>query len=380
MYQPNQTFEASVFHPALGNEVATGTIILDPHTFHFQSESITLNVPMSRLRVRVGGGEDERIYFQDGESSEWEVFSSDFALLDHPFVPQMRLVRDRLSRSATKDEVMRRLRIVGYVVAVIVVLVWLADVAMSLVVDGLVARVPPKWEQEWGAEGVKELRDITPFVENTTRLSGLNSVTAPLTNAIVVGTNTLTFFIAEDEEPNACALPGGYVVVTTGLLELVERPEELLGVVAHEVAHVKLKHSLRHAIAGSGPFVLFGVLMGAQGGVVGLLGNATDMVVQSGFSQEYETEADDEGWRILLAAKVDPRGMAEIFRKLDAYDQKLNPDGDALQALSTHPAMKERIARLEKKWRKLKKKEGFVDLAPLSPALRAAAGKQTISP
>jgi hypothetical protein len=375
LYQPNQTFEASVFHPALGNEVGTGMITLDPSTFHFQSETITLNVPMARLRVRAGAGEDERIYFQDAEAAEWEVYSSDFALLDHPFIPQMRLVRDRLSRSATKDEVIRRLKIVGYVVAVIVILVWLADLAMSLAVDGLVARVPPKWEQEWGKEGLKELRDITPFVETNTRLTGLNSVTAPLTNVIVLGTNTLTFFIAEDEEPNACALPGGYVVVTTGLLELVERPEELLGVVAHEVAHVKLKHSLRHAIAGAGPFVLFGVLMGAQGGVVGLLGNTTDMVVQSGFSQEYETEADDEGWRLLLAAKVDPRGMGEIFRKIDAYDQKLNPEDEGLQALSTHPAMKERIARLEKKWRKLKKKDGFVDLTPLAPALRVAAGK-----
>jgi predicted Zn-dependent protease len=260
-------------------------------------------------------------------------------------------------------------------VAVIVVLVWLADLGMSLMVDALVARVPPKWEQDWGKEGLKELRDATPFVETSARLTALNSVTAPLSNVIVLGTNTLSFFIAEDEEPNACALPGGYVVVNTGLLEMVERPEELLGVIAHEVAHVKLKHNLRHVIAGAGPFVLFGVLMGGQGGVVGVLGDTTELVVQSGFSQEYETEADDEGWRILLAANVDPRGMADIFRKFEALEQKLNPDGDGLQAFSTHPATKERIARLEKKWRKLKKKDGFADLSSLAVSLRAAAGK-----
>ena len=109
--------------------------------------------------------------------------------------------------------------------------------------------------------------------------------------------------------------------------------------------------------------------------MVGVLGNATDLVVRSGFSQEYETEADDEGWRILLAANVDPRGMAEIFRKFEAYEQKLNPDGDGLQAFHTHPATKERIARLEKKWSKLKNKDGFADLSPLAPALKAAAGK-----
>jgi predicted Zn-dependent protease len=264
---------------------------------------------------------------------------------------------------------------VGYVVAVIVVLVWLADLGMSLMVDALVARVPPKWEQDWGKEGLKELRDESPFVETAARLKGLNSVTAPLTNVIVLGTNVLTFFIAENDEPNACALPGGYVVVNTGLLQMVERPEELLGVIAHEVAHVKLKHSLRHVIAGAGPFVLFGVLLGGQGGVVGVLGSATDLVVQSGFSQEYETEADDEGWRILVAANVDPRGMTEVFRKLRAYDQAQETDEEGLQAFSSHPAMKERIARLEKKWRKLKKKDGFADLSGLSQSLRVAAGK-----
>lgn len=375
MYQANQSFEASVFHPSLGNEVATGVIVLDRNEFHFQSETINLNAPIHRLTVRLGEGDDERIYFQDSQSSEWEVFTSDFSILDHPFIPQMQGVRDQLNQAASKNELVRRLKVVGYFVAVIVVLVWLVDLGMSLMVDALVARVPPKWEQEWGKEGLKELRAESPFVETGPRLKELNSVTAPLTNVIILGTNVLTFFIAENEYPNACALPGGYVVVNTGMLEMVERPEELLGVIAHEVAHVKLKHSLRHAIAGAGPFVLFGVLMGGQGGVLGVLGNTTELVVQSGFSQEYETAADDEGWRILLAANVDPRGLAEIFRKLEAYQQKLNPDGDGLQALNSHPATKERIARLEKKWRKLKKKDGFADLSPLTPALKAAAGK-----
>jgi len=375
LYQANQSFEASVFHPALSNEVATGIIVLDRNEFHFQSETINLDVPIRRLQVRVGEGDDERIYFQDSQSAEWEVFTSDFSILDHPFIPQMQRVREQLSQAATKNELVRRLKVVGYAVAVIVVLVWLADLGMSLMVDALVARVPPKWEQDWGKEGLKELRAESPFIETSTRLKELNSVTAPLTNVIVLGTNTLTFFIAENEDPNACALPGGYVVVNTGLLEMVERPEELLGVIAHEVAHVKLRHSLRHAIAGAGPFVLFGVLMGGQGGVVGVLGDTTQLVVQSGFSQEYETAADDEGWKILLAANVDPRGMAEIFRKFEAYEQKLNPDGDGLQALNSHPATKERIARLEKKWRKLKKKDGFLDLAPMALSLRAAAGK-----
>lgn len=375
MNPANQTFAARVFHPSLGNEAVSGQIHVDRLAFHFQSDAVSIAVPLHRLRVRFGEGEDERIYFRDADSSEWEVITDDFSIIDHPFIPQMQDVREGLSNAASKQELYRRLRLIGYVVAAIVILAWLADLAMALAVDALVARVPPKWEQDWGKEGLQELRDTMTFVEAAPRVSGINIVTGPLTNQIVLGTNTLTFYIAEEEAPNAWALPGGYVVVTTGLLQLVERPEELLGVIAHEVAHVKLKHSVRHAIAGAGPFMLFGVLMGGQGGVVGILGSTTDLVVQSGFSQDYETEADDEGWRLLLAAKVDPRGMIGVFRKLDAYDQQAGDEDKGFQAFSTHPATKERIARLEKKWRKLKKQDGFIDLSALSPALQVAAGK-----
>jgi predicted Zn-dependent protease len=198
---------------------------------------------------------------------------------------------------------------------------------------------------------------------------------APLTNAVALGTNGLTLFIAEEEEPNACALPGGYVVVTTGLLNLVERPEELLGVLAHELAHVKKKHGIRSMISGAGPFLVFGVLLGGRGGLVGILGNTTDLVFQSGFSQEYETEADEVGWQIMLAAKVDPRGMTDAFRRLQAYEAKQDLRDDVPKAFSSHPATEKRIARLEKKWKQLKMKSGFQDLSALAPVLKSAAGR-----
>ena len=375
MNQANQSFEASVFHPALGNEVATGTIVVDRRALHFRSEAITLEIPLHRLRVRAGEGDDERIYFQDAESPEWEIFTADFDILEHPLIPQMQTVREDMSRSATKQEIIRRLKLVGYVVAVLVLLVWLVDVAVDLAVGALVARVPPPMEQKLGAEALAELQTTMTFLEDSNRVDRLKVLIAPLTNAVALGTNGLTLFIAEEEDPNACALPGGYVVVTTGLLNLVERPEELLGVLAHELAHVKKKHGIRSMISGAGPFLVFGVLLGGRGGLVGLLGNATDLVFQSGFSQEYETEADEVGWQIMLAAKVDPRGMTDAFRKLQAYEAKQDLQDDVPQAFSSHPAVEKRIARLEKKWKKLKMKSGFQDLSALSPVLQAAAGK-----
>jgi beta-barrel assembly-enhancing protease len=371
----NQSFEASVFHPALGNEVASGQIVVDGRELHFQSESITLNVPLPRLQVRIGEGADERIYLQDAESPGWEIFTEDFSILDHPFIPQMQNVRERMSNTATRQEVLRRLRLLGYVAGVLVILVWLVNLGLAAMVNVLVGRVPPKLEQQLGREALKELQETMPFLDDSNRVARVVALAAPLTNAVALGTNGLTFYIAEEEDPNAFALPGGQVVVTTGLLQMVERPEELLGVVAHELAHVKLKHGIRSVISGAGPFLMFGVLLGGQGGLVGMLGGTADLVARSGFSQEYETEADDMGWQIMLAAKVDPRGMTDAFRKLQAREKQQKLHDDMPAAFSTHPAIEKRIARLEKKWQMLKTKNDFLDLSALDSSLRAAAAK-----
>lgn len=375
MNQANQTFEAHAFHPDLGNEVAVGQIVIDHRELHFHSETLQLAVPLHRLQVRIGEGEDERIYFQDPEALEWEVFTDDFEILEHPLLPQAATLREELTRSATKQELYRRLRMVGYVLLGIIIITWLANVGVGIMVGALVNRVPPRLEQKLGAEALGELQMVMSFLEDSNRVARLGELIAPLTNAISVGTNGLQLYIAEEEDPNAFALPGGTVVVTTGMLNLVDRPEELLGVVAHELAHVKKKHGIRQAISGVGPFLMFGVLLGGQGGVVGLLGSASDLVIRSGFSREYETEADDVGWQILVAAKVDPRGMTDVFRKLQAYEEKHQQADFMPQAFSSHPEVKKRIARLEKKWQKLKAKKDFRDLSELDVALREAAGK-----
>jgi beta-barrel assembly-enhancing protease len=371
----NQSFEAQIFHPVLGNEVAAGVIVVDRREFHFQSEPVTLAVPLHRLRVRVGAGADERIYFQDAESPDWEVFTADFTILDHPFLPQMATVREQLSRDATKEELRRRWKLVGYVVAVLALLVWLCNLAVDGAVSALVKRVPPQMEQQLGDETLAEVQQEMTFLEDSNRVAQLAMLIAPLTNAVTLGTNGLKLFIAEESDPNAFALPGGYVIVTTGLLDLVDQPEELLAVLAHELAHVQRKHGIRSMISGAGPFLIFGVLLGGSDGLVGLLGNVTDVMVRSGFSQEYETEADEVGWQILLKSKVDPRGMINAFRKLQTHEAQQQFHDDTPQAFRSHPAVEKRIARLEKQWKQLTAKTDFRDLSALKVALRVAAGK-----
>ncbi|MSU59525.1 MAG: M48 family metallopeptidase [Pedosphaera sp.] len=375
MDEASSTFEASAFHPSLGNEVAVGRIFIDRWQFRFQSEAVDIDIPLARLRVRLGKGDDERIYFHDCNAPEWEIFTTDDSVLDHPYVGSMNNLRAQLDHSASSRELWRRLKILGYVLGGFVVVVWLGQVVASAMARSLVAKVPPALEQALGDEQLAELQKDGGLLPDRKRVARLEALAAPLTSTVKIGTNALDFNILDDDEPNAFAMGGGHVVVTTGLLKLVETPEELLGVIAHEVAHVTERHLLRKRAAAAGFFKI--VEMFLSGGSVATLEVdwPSDIMVQQSFSQGYEMEADDVGWQMLVAANIDPRGEIEALKRLRTYEVAQRRLDFGTHAFDSHPALEKRIARLEKKWNKLKKKDGFLDLAAAEKDLRVAAGR-----
>jgi predicted Zn-dependent protease len=153
--------------------------------------------------------------------------------------------------------------------------------------------------------------------------------------------------------PNAFALPGGYVVVTTSLLELADRPEEIAGVVAHEVSHVTLKHGFRKVISAAGPFLILKLFSGG-GGLLSMVGEGSGMLAYQSFSQEYELEADAAGWQCMVKAGLDPRGLADMLRKLNSVHHSYTHGYDGFAALSSHPPTPKRLRVLDEKWKKLK--------------------------
>ena len=351
-----------MIHPSLGNEVATGIIFMDRWTFHFQSDVARVEIPMARLQAGFGEGEDERIYFSDPAHPEWNIFTTDQSILENRCLADNSSVRDQLGQVAGRRELSRRLVITGWVLGACVAVAWLGSVATSVMVRALVARIPPEMEQKMGDALVEDLRLELDFVGDTNRVAQLAALAEPLTKTALGGKTEFKFHLLEDDDPNAFALPGGHVFVNTGLLKLADRPEEVLGAIAHEVAHVTEKHGFRKAISAAGPILIFRIFLGG-----GVLAGGSDLLVRQSFSQEYETEADDAGWRLLVAANVDPRGLTEILRKFEGYEASRKHVAEMPRAFSSHPALEKRIARLEAKWKKLGRKTGFVELKPNPP-------------
>jgi predicted Zn-dependent protease len=118
----------------------------------------------------------------------------------------------------------------------------------------------------------------------------------------------------------------------------------------------------RQVISSFGPVLLIELLCESGSGRASAVGAASSLLIVKGFSQEYEFEADEVGWKYLLAAKVNPHGMIETLAKLKEYEDK-QKDLDVLPgAFSSHPATAKRIRKLESKWKKVKDKSQFMQM------------------
>ncbi|MGE0713515.1 MAG: M48 family metallopeptidase [Planctomycetota bacterium] len=156
---------------------------------------------------------------------------------------------------------------------------------------------------------------------------------------------TFELAVVRDPTPNAFAAPGGVVIVNTGLIELAETPEQVAGVLGHEVAHVLHRHTLNQTINGLGTYGLISLLTGGSD----LLTGVSTTLIQRGYGRAQERDADLTGVQMLQDAGIDPHGLGQLLAALERWMQAqgAGAEGGVSSFLSTHPATAERVADLK---------------------------------
>ena len=142
-----------------------------------------------------------------------------------------------------------------------------------------------------------------------------------------------TFQVVASDEVNAFATPGGFVYVTTGLLETAENRAQLASVMAHEIAHINERHGiegLKQAVAAQGIANTVGVDSNT------LAQMAYQLAVDLPQSRSFEYEADRSGLEILQQAGYPPQAFANFLAKLEG-------GGGTPEFIRTHPTSKNRI-------------------------------------
>jgi len=208
------------------------------------------------------------------------------------------------------------------------------------IVDFAVARIPLAQEQALADALWNMQRAQLKLIEGTAAQRFVTETGARLV-AAKPSPYRYRFHLADDASVNAYAMPAGYVVVQRGLIEKAASAEEVAGVLAHEIEHVEQRHSLRGMVQAVGLSALWLVATGDVGG--GLAGQWLKELAGLHFSRAQESAADAGGVARLVAAGIDPRGMASFFAKL--ADGETLPG--AVELLSTHPASAERAAKLK---------------------------------
>ncbi len=205
-------------------------------------------------------------------------------------------------------------------------------------------------EKQLGAEAAREVEQTMGLVSDSALEGYVESVGRRLAEQSPRKDVEYRFFVADVEDPNAFALPGGYVYVTRGLLALINSEDELACVIGHEIGHVAARHAVQQ-VSRAAPFgILTGITAGVTslaspllGQIVGGIGGLASGLVLSPFNREQEREADRIGQQLSAAAGWDPAAMSTFLHTLEREESLRGGAPRKFDFLATHPSTPERV-------------------------------------
>lgn len=347
-------YSAHAFHDQLPKGRASGELRVTRSGVEFQRGEHKITLPFAGLRIKLGGASDRLIFFEHPRHPDWSLYTADLAILKDPLLHE----RPELSALLRGMRNKRRRNWSLLIGAAAVVLA--LPVILLLNMDRLAAiaarQVPVEWEQQLGRSAFAQYQLQSELLDDQAIEQPLQTLTGSLTQALPDTRYSFEFHVVRDEALNAFALPGGVIVIHSGLIERADSADELLGVLAHEISHVTEQHGLRNVITSAGVILTVQALIGDASGLLATIAGATPLLLNQSYSRDFERDADQRGVALLEKANLDPLGLERFFHKILEQEQKLKEqidDADTAAVLesvsgflSTHPATEERIERI----------------------------------
>ncbi len=215
-------------------------------------------------------------------------------------------------------------------------------------------------EREIGREETLKLEKRVGFLEEERFVRYVQAIGRRLAKLSPRQDVKYHFYVVELLEPNAFALPGGYVFVSRGLLALLNSEDELANVIGHEIGHVAARHAVRR-LSLSAPFAITtglgawatGIVSERLSRVVGGIGGLAGGLLLAPYSRQQEREADRIGQELAAAVGWDPRGMATFLRTLEREEALSQGGPRGMRFLDSHPSTPERVKKTSQRAREL---------------------------
>ena len=319
-------YTGHAFHPDFPKGKQSGTLFLDQDGLCFTANQPHLTSPLKidyvHLQIERGGASNRLLFFKSTQQSHFSFYTPHFDILNDSSWPRLDLIQSQIRANQTQ----KRNQTLLFLLTIGLILVGLS--ALLLLKDPLIDRatqtIPTEWEVKLGdtlfenyLSGKKTIKD--PLIKKE-----LTQLLAPLLDQIQARTGDFKVELIEESIPNAFALPGGHIVIHSGLILLMDQPEDVLGVLAHEIGHVNRRHHLRHILNTVGLYALLSITIGDVSAIGGVIASQGTELMSLKNSRDHEREADEYGWQILKKAKINPQGLIHAFKQLQIHseDQK----------------------------------------------------------
>jgi predicted Zn-dependent protease len=203
--------------------------------------------------------------------------------------------------------------------------------------------VPVAWEDRVGASVVDQFVPVAKRCTDPAAQAAIDAIMQRLLAAAGPVPYRFRVVVANVPVVNALAAPGGHLVVFRGLIDQSRSPEELAGVLAHEIQHVLERHSTRLILQHASTALVVTTVLGDVSGIASVAIEGARVFSTMAYSRGHEAEADEAGLRLLLAARIDPAGLIGMFD-----GERVDGPGGALRYLASHPPSAERAATLRR--------------------------------
>lgn len=336
-------FAGGLFHASLpGGRMGAELALQGDGLQAVTADGQTFRLPFSEAVLERGGADHRMVFFRTADRS-LTMFTEDLGLLtalEETGDPRM-VEAAAAIRASTRQRRQGRLR--NWVIGATVLAALIVGVPplFSALVDAAVHALPWSVDRQIGklatatGEGVKlDAPEIEAAVDAIVERLASSEALEPYTEI------EFTVRVVADDTVNAYALPGGFITVNRGLLVRAERPEEVAGVIAHEMAHVTERHGLERIAQSIGVYAALQLLLGNPEGMLELAAELFAAGTILSYSRSQESEADLVGLDVLRGAQVDPRGMAEFFERMQRIEAEAGVD--VPDWLSSHPDTRER--------------------------------------
>jgi Zn-dependent protease with chaperone function len=255
-----------------------------------------------------------------------------------------------LTQQVEASERRQRHRVVEWSIAAVVAVMLVGAVGMPSIAELMLPLVPlsadvqlgamahqnekagfsEKGPFECGGEGEKERAGQAAFLKMVNRLEAAAGLPV-----------SLHPFVIRTKNINAVAYPGGYVHVLNGIIQYTQSPDELAGVIAHELGHVSYRHGTRGVLHRAGLYFMFGMVLGDVIGSGGLIYAAQEVLANRN-SRSQEAQADAFSARLMNGIGADSHALANMFeRMMKAGGQSRYP-----LLLRDHPTDADRVAAI----------------------------------